>query len=310
MKIAKKQTDTGQDAFNWAYFNSARAGLKRILQNRELRGKKILLPAYIGYSTREGSGVFDPIRETKTSYIFYKMDASLNIDIEDIKLKIRDNKNSILLIIHYFGFLDKMLVEIKNYAKKYDMIIIEDFAHAFFTFWTNPVRDFDFGIFSIHKLFPLPAGGMVMSRKRIRSARGEHAGKYDLFNYDMGAIIRRRIENYNYLLKKLRQKAVSYNITILKKRLNGAVPQSFPILLSTTELRDRLYFEMNKKGYGVVSLYHMLIHEVGNSFTSEKIVSGKILNLPVHQDAEIKILDGMVDIMLRVVDEYNRNSMR
>lgn len=303
MIIEKKQKDKKRFVFNWSFFNSARAGLKYILQTKELRGKIILVPAYIGYSTKEGSGVFDPIRETRTRYVFYGMDKNLNINIKDLKTKIRENPCGILLFIHYFGFPDKELENIKQYAGKYGMTIIEDFAHAFFTFWLDPVINFDYGIFSIHKLFPADSGGMVLSKKVINN---KSIVRHDLFNYDMKNIMQRRIENYNHILHRFRKKFLPCNITVLRKELAGAVPHSFPLLLPDKGLRDRLYFRMNKEGYGVISLYHTLVREIDDSFAVEHGISGRILNLPVHQDAEKKDLDRMIDKMSDIVKAYEK----
>lgn len=306
MIIEKKQKDKNQFVFNWSYFNSAREGFKHILQSKELSGKKILVPSYIGYSSREGSGVFDPIRETKTKYIFYNLDRYLNINVKDLKKKIKENQNNIVFIIHYFGFIDRNLKAIKQYAREYSMIIIEDFAQAFYTFWLNPVIDFDYAIFSIHKLFPVNSGGMVIGKKKIKNRSRIGNTKYNLFNYNIVGIIQKRIENYNYILRKLRKRSDSFKIVVLKEKLHGAVPQTFPILFHDGKLRDKLYFQMNKEGYGLISLYHTLVDEIDDSFKIEHEISNRILNLPVHQDAEKEDLGHMVDRMFEIIRNYRK----
>lgn len=309
MIIEKKQKDLNRCVFNWSYFHSARDGLYRTLQDEELKGKKILLPAYIGYSSREGSGVFDPIRNTKMKYLFYNLDTGLNINLKGLKGKINDNQNNILLIIHYFGFKDKYLEEIKEYAKQRHMIIVEDFAQAFFTFWLNPVIDFDYAIFSIHKLFPEDSGGMVLGKKEIKHSINGNS-RYDLFRYNIKEIIQRRIENYKYILDKFKKQASLYRITVLKDKLSRTVPQTFPILLHDRGIRDYLYFQMNREGYGVVSLYHTLIDKIDASFRVEHGISSRILNLPVHQDAEREDLGRMMERMLAIIKNYKKETRR
>ncbi len=301
MIIEKIQKDTKKLVFNWSYFDSARSGLKYILNTEELKGKKILIPAYIGFSTKEGSGVFDPICETKTKYVFYKLNKKLNIDIDDLKFIISENRECILLLIHYFGFKDEKLEEIKIFAKKYNVIIIEDFAHAFFTFWLDQVINFDYAIFSIHKLFPEESGGMVLSTENIK---GENNSDYNLFSHNLKMIIQKRVENYKHLLDRIPKNNISNKIIVLRDIIDRTVPQSFPILLSDSKLRDLLYFQMNKEGYGVVSLYHTLIKEVDDSFVSERELAGRILNLPVHQDAKKEDLDHMIDKMFEIIQGY------
>ena len=79
--------------------------------------KSILIPAYIGYSSNEGSGIFDPIQNSKINYKFYKFTSDLNIDTEYLYKLIETNPNSVLLHVNYFGFRDKAIEEIKKYAK-------------------------------------------------------------------------------------------------------------------------------------------------------------------------------------------------
>jgi len=306
MIIEKKQKDKNRNAFNWSYFDSGREGFKHVLRDEELKGKKILIPGYIGYSTREGSGVFDPIRESKTEYVFYNLDENLNINIESLKGKIRENRNNILFLIHYFGFIDQNLETIKQYAREHNGVIIEDFAHAFFTFWLNPIINFDWAIFSLHKLFPLDSGGLILGKKKIKSKDDNGSSKYDLFNYNLKEITQKRIKNYEYLLSQLKEKSGLYEITILREELNETVPQTFPVLLPSTEIRDHLYFEMNKQGYGVVSLYHTLVDEIDSSFTIEHGIAGRILNLPVHQDIQEKDLEQMLGKMFTIIEDYQK----
>lgn len=299
MIIEKKQQNKNSFVFNWAYFKSARAGLKYVLQRKSLNKKTILLPAYIGFSTREGSGVFDPVREVKMKYVFYHLDSNLNIDVEDLKAKMIENQGHILLLIHYFGFTDDNISLINEYAGVCNMVVIEDYSHAFFTFWNNPVVDFDYAIFSIHKLFPTNDGGIVLSRKKLEVT---HQDNYNLFNYDIHAICRKRIENYNFIMAELEKYTEKHNITLFRRDLKEHIPQTFPILLKDRTIRDGVYFSLNKMGYGVVSLYHTLIDEIDNSYIIEHAISERILNLPIHQDAEIKYLDSMIKTMISIID--------
>lgn len=98
-----------------------------------------------------------------------------------------------------------------------------------------------------------------------------------------------------------------YKITVLKEKLQGVVPHSFPILLPDRNIRDQLYFQMNEEGYGVISLYHTLIDEIESPFTIEHKISSRILNLPVHQDAEKEDLGNMIDRMFTIINDYNKN---
>ncbi|MBF0504249.1 MAG: DegT/DnrJ/EryC1/StrS family aminotransferase [Candidatus Omnitrophica bacterium] len=292
MIIEKKQSNQNIFAFKWNYFSSAREGLKHILSQPQLRAKKILLPAYIGYSTREGSGVFDPVAAAGTPYVFYHMDRSLNIDLPSLTKSIRQNPGQMLMLIHYFGFIDKHIDSVKKLARAYKMVLIEDFAHAFYTFYNDPSNDFDYAIFSLHKMFPRNDGGMVLSDRDMKVTKS--AFDNDLFRYNLPLIAQRRRKNYTDILKVLRGQGRKHDLRLLRPVLGRHVPQTFPVILPNRETRDRLYFSLNEAGFGAVSLYHQLIDQIDESFIDEHAISNTILNLPVHQDILPEQLDGML----------------
>ncbi len=118
MIIEKKPKNYDAYRLNWAYFASARQGLSHVLHLEEHRGKSVLLPAYIGFSPREGSGVFDPIREAGAKYEFYRLDFELNINLVDLEMKLKEYQGNILLLIYYFGFTFKNNDTINDLAKK------------------------------------------------------------------------------------------------------------------------------------------------------------------------------------------------
>jgi len=299
--IEKKPRDPSSFVFPWRYFDSARSGLKRIFTTGDRKQMKILIPAYIGYSSKEGSGVFDPIHDTGLEVVFYRLNRQLHIDPADIASKIQDNPGQMLLLIHYFGFIDPGIAAVKQLAGKHDMVIIEDFAHALYTFWMNPEQDFDFAVFSIHKMFPEASGGLVLTR---HSLGGDCLPACDLFRYNIPGICRRRLDNYRYLLGRATVLGPPFGVEVLRPSIDGAVPQTFPILLPDTATRDALYFGLNHDGFGVVSLYHRLIDAIAPRFTVEHDISGRILNLPVHQDVSEKALEKMLRRAGQILDAH------
>lgn len=60
---------------------------------------------------------------------------------------------------------------------------------------------------------------------------------------------------------------------------------------------------MNDAGFGAVSLYHTLIDQIReNEFPASHQISRRILNLPIHQDAQEEDLHEMVDCLTGLVD--------
>ena len=114
---------------------------------------------------------------------------------------------------------------------------------------------------------------------------------YNPFEYNIHEIIQRRINNYNFLYEQIKD---INKITILIPNIVDQVPQTFPILLPSENIRDYLYFHLNKCGFGVVSLYHDLIKQIPKNYIIERYISERILNLPIHQDVKLKDLKKLI----------------
>ena len=303
--IPKKPQDTEAYQFNWRFFASARDGLREILRQDDVRGKSILLPAYIGVSPNEGSGIMDPIREAGNYFEFYRLNDDLTIR-DGWHRTILDAKRCVLFIVHVFGFYDPRLMEIRDWAKGQGMTIIEDFAHAFFTFWQCSYLAADYAMFSLHKMFPVPVGGAVLGAMRPRLHMGRSVNRYNRYNFharllantNMDEIIRSRGRNETFLRYELFKHGTSLRES---DPMDIGVPQSFPILLKDRATRDRAYHELTDAGFGVTSLWHTLVPEIGEEYDTEHDVSGRILNLPCHQDCRTEDLKAMVEMLVSCI---------
>jgi dTDP-4-amino-4,6-dideoxygalactose transaminase len=75
------------------------------------------------------------------------------------------------------------------------------------------------------------------------------------------------------------------------------VPQTFPIIIKRGN-RNKIYEIMNEQGYGVVSLYHTMIEELKIDQHADACwLSGKIMNLTVHQDCDSEEYPKMVEAL-------------
>jgi dTDP-4-amino-4,6-dideoxygalactose transaminase len=287
---------------NYYYsYSSAREALYKLILLNIDEYSQIFIPAYIGLSPREGSGIFDPIKKSKIKYYFYRLDKNLNIDFNNLANQILENPKSLILLVHYWGFLDPNHEKIRLLAADNNCLIIDDFAHALFTFFKYPFINFNFGILSLHKMFHYSEGGVLISKNPIFNLN-----KYDLsfFEYNITEIIEKRISNYYIILKELK-KIDNPNILILRDNLKNNVPQSFPILIKNHNLKEFLYIELNKAGFGVLSLYYQLITEIDYSYINERDISSRILNLPLHQDVNSDLLIEMIshiDILCKIFE--------
>nr|WP_319395128.1 hypothetical protein [uncultured Desulfobacter sp.] len=301
MIIPKIATQRSNYRLFYYHFNAAREAFLFLLKRMKKENIKIILPAYIGFSTREGSGIFDPIKESRIEYSFYRMSTVLTIDFKHLKDLVDTSSKCAVLIVNYFGLDSPNKPQIIKFLREKKIPIIEDNAHSLFSFYNCFDHEFDYAFFSLHKMLPYKTGGFLVCRSNLETTEYD----MDFFKYDLNAISNARTSNFNEISQKLMQ--INHpNITLCPLKLENSVPQTYPLFLDTMDLRDHLYFEMNKSGFGVVSLYHTLISEADESFSVEHTMSARILNLPVHQDILPQDISKMVTKMVALINEFNK----
>ena len=265
---------------------------------------EVLLPAYVGWSSREGSGVFDPVAELGLRYAFYRTNDRLEIDVEDAMAKIIAHRPRLLVLIHYFGFPDARARELAEFARQHEVLVLEDEAHAMLSDWIagGCGRWGDGAIMSLHKLLPFPSGGLLVLNA---TAAGREIGArlagtapsgqvFPFCDYDLYEIARRRRANANIALTTLSHLGAPVE-PLYHSIPETVVPQTLPVLISGRP-RDDIYFEMNSAGFGVVSLYHTLVAQIdGAAFPESHRLSRRIMNLPVHQDAAADSIVALVE---------------
>ncbi len=301
--ISKIQNDRAKCKIDMFFYHKAREAMFDIVSNLKQKGyDNIFIPGYIGWSPKEGSGIFDPINSiTGLRRHYYRMTADLEIDTNDLETKLLCK--SILLIVNYFGFRDKNIKRIIENAKNKDCVVIEDNAHGFFTFFCNERAGSDFTFFSLHKMFPFEEGGSFITLNKKydfcpERNLDEHS-TFDPFIYDINTIARKRKENFKALIP-LVQRFSDYFRPLRKiEDIENCVPQTFPIVIKRGN-RNMIYEIMNEKGYGVVSLYHTLIEDLRkDEFKDALELSRRIMNLPVHQDCDPSEYPAMIDTLVK-----------
>jgi dTDP-4-amino-4,6-dideoxygalactose transaminase len=293
--IAKTPTrETPGRAFD-PHPNARSALLQYLRECRLQRGETILLPSYIGWSPREGSGIFDPIRELELDYAFYRLDESLRLDMGSLRDAIRRGNARVLLLVHYFGHVDPCCEDAVALAREAGLGIIEDEAHAMLSDLVGARcgRWGDVCLYALHKLLPMNSGGVLVRNTNLPST-GDMAT--DIWRHDLAAISARRRRNavrLHHLLDGMREDAAP----LWDPPAEGEVPQTLPVRLRHAD-RDAVYHDMNDAGFGVVSLYHTLIEPLRRSaFHESQHLARCILNLPVHQDIHPQELDAMVEYL-------------
>lgn len=313
MKTATLQTAFAQASF---FYSSAREGMLDLLARGAIGAGGVLLPAYIGWSAREGSGVFDPVRQSGAEYGFYGLNPDLSVEIDSLEHMLAQARPAVLILIHYFGRTEPNLARIRELADEYRVVLVEDLAHGFFTAQQNgPAgRSGDVLLYSLHKMFPIPDGGQVVYRDRsLVSAQADTRAELarTVLNFDWAAIARQRRDNFTALTTELSRLVQSGSpFRLLWSELSPHdVPQTLPVYV-LGGVRDQLYGRMNDLGYGMVSLYHTLIPEVGASFPVTDDLAKHIINFPVHQDVTSESIVPMAQAFGALLDELDTASGR
>ncbi|MBL0225528.1 MAG: DegT/DnrJ/EryC1/StrS aminotransferase family protein [Geobacteraceae bacterium] len=304
MSISKLAQDYNHCRRPYVSYKNARSAFRAFLQALHCTSSDlVLLPSFIGWSAREGSGVFDPVTELGLACRFYRMDERLTIDLDHLRELFKAGHVKVLVLIHYFGYVDPCCREAVALAREYGAFVLEDEAHAMFTDLVGGVsgRLGDAAIFSLHKMLPLPEGGLLIAN---RSSGFELDGitsdgeRITLpWEYDLKAIAARRVAHAGHLSDLLEPHGDLLE-PLRRELAPGEVPQTFPVLIQAVS-RDTLYQRMNDAGYGVVTLYHTMIGQISHAeFPESHALSRRILNLPVHQDTDLAALGRMVETLV------------
>jgi len=283
------------------YYHRAREAMFDTVQQLCEHGyNDVFIPGYIGWSPREGSGIFDPLNKIDgLARHYYRMTKDLAIDIATLQKCL--TAKSILLIVNYFGFRDREMETAIQIAKERDCIVIEDNAHGFFTFFCHGSVGTDITFFSLHKMFPFEeGGGLLLLNDKIGVKSKRNLDEFDApipFEYDINGIAKRRKENFKSIMVFMKENEEYFVPLKTNDELIENVPQTFPIIIKRGN-RDKIYEIMNERGFGVVSLYHTMIEELRTKEHSEACwLSKHIMNLPVHQDCDSTEYSTMIDTL-------------
>ena len=252
---------------------------------------QVLLPSYLGWTPREGSGVFDPIKELGFRYSFYRVDSRLNIDLDHLEKLLSTKTVGIVILVHYFGRVDPNARVAAALARDAGALVIEDSAHAMLTdlVYGRAGDIGDVSLFSLHKLLAVPNGGLLMFNriaspwlKKPEVSFEDHVLPW---HFDLQTIAKRRVANAEFL-GRLTATLVGEAEPLWTQWATTCVPQTFPVLVKAGS-RDLIHSQLNSRGFGAVSLYYQLVDEVlPEMFPEAHEVSSRILNLPIHQDLD------------------------
>ena len=290
--IEKEAKDPDRCSEPRLFSASARAAFTHILaahKGKDPRG--ILLPAYIGVSKVEGSGVFDPIRTTDFPYAFYRVNEHLVPDLVDIQNQLAGGRFQFVFLIHYFGCPQVDVQSFVNLCHEHGAQVIEDCAHTLLG-GLGPRRLGHFGdyaIFSVHKCTATRDGGFYYdTHKQLADVdlaekfRISHTTLEQFARLDVRSLVETRAANYAVLAGWVERLP---GLKLFLPRDPGTdVPLNCPVVVANGK-REALYFSLVEKGLQPTALYHTLIPQIPRAVYPEAhALSESILNLPTHPD--------------------------
>jgi dTDP-4-amino-4,6-dideoxygalactose transaminase len=302
--IQRAATDPDRFAHKWTFTRSARVAWELLLRDRTWEpGTSLLLPGYIGHTDREGSGVFDPVENTRTPFSFYPVGERLQIDAELLEQRLRTGKHPMLLIVHWFGLAHGDMVAIARLCERHGTSLIEDCAHV-----PGPRAEgggpgsFGAACFhSLHKVFAVESGGaLCVNDEQVVHAPPTSADRCDrdvLERYirtDLEQVAAVRKDNYAWLLQRFGNVD---GVEVLYPAIGDQVPHDFPIRIGNG-LREKLYFALMEQNLPTIALYYRMIDAITpQEHPLSHALSKNILNLPVHQDTTQRDLEILCDAL-------------
>ena len=305
--ITKKALESSTYERPAFFYSSAREGMLDLLRNVLQPGRAVALPAFIGWSSNEGSGVFDPVEESGVGRRFYDLNSDLTVDLASLEQTLAAGDIGLLVVIHYFGRTDPAWQEIRRLATEHDVFLVEDLAHGWFSALGRGASG-TYGeaqLYSLHKMLPLADGGMVTYRSPglVRDQTStDHALPGRMLSYDTEAISAHRRDLFERTGAALAELArVDDRFVLMWPDMGDDVPQTLPVRITGAD-RNHVYRYMNEHGVGMVSLYHTLIPQLPAGFDEVRAISRQIINFPVHQDVDPVRVDGIVALFREALD--------
>lgn len=294
--ILREATDITASARPWAFTRSAREAWGVILDAVKTKlgeGQEILLPAYIGVSEREGSGLYDPVLASGIAHRFYSVGPKLEVDPVQLDGLLASGRHPLVLVVHYFGLMHGDMAALRKMCDRHGAILIEDCAHVpgpGVMGAGGPGTWGDASFFSLHKMLPCEDGGVLAvgpgTKLQLDLPTDDQVSLGALTAFaraDWKGIAERRKANYAWLVDRLKNVD---GIEVLYPEIGDCVPHDFPLRI-LNGLREKLYFRLMDRHMPTTALYYKMVDNIGqDEFPGSHDLSLSILNLPVHQDTD------------------------
>lgn len=258
-----------------------------------------------------------------------------NIDPKSIEKEITDKTTAILAVHVYGNPCD--VVAIEKIAKKHNLIVIYDAAHAFgVEYEGKSILNYgDASTLSFHatKVFNTIEGGAIVMRKVrnkkiadllknfgiVNEERVILAGinaKMNEFQAAMGLCNLPTIETKIKLRQKIYEKynkLLSANKINFQKIVASKYNYSYmPVLVENMEIRDMIYDRMFQKGYKLRKYFYPLTCDMDlitrenltkvNDCPIAKDISNRVLCLPLYSTLNLSEVEKIADLIKKFIE--------
>lgn len=269
------------------------------------RPPRVMIPAYYGASPREGSGVMDPLLAVGADVSVYPVTTALEVDVEAYRRMLDKVKPDVVMLIHWFGWVDPAATTLVELARESEAFVLEDQAHSMLTDLVGggAGRWGDASAVSVHKSLPLP-GGLLITR-RVAPGTVALDGVDVTFDGPPGFTAAELAPT-----AERRRRLAAEGIALLSDGLeplvplrgtvpHDVVPMNLPVLVPPSE-RQRLYEEMNGSGVRVACLYYRLGPGIDpEEHPASRWLSERLMNIPLDSATEQAGIAGILHDLAR-----------
>ncbi len=172
----------------------------------------VFMPCYVP------EGVIEPIKRGGRPITFYKLNADLTPDLDDLYPMIKQAERPLVVVIHYFGFETPLMADLSVLLHRHGGLLFEDCAHAF---WCR-AEHADIALWSLNKVMPTVDGAILKARNGIDVS-------LDVYN----GLPREAVEAYRWHLK--------LNMDVLMSSVSGDRHMAADIMVKSDGWYERYY---------------------------------------------------------------------
>jgi dTDP-4-amino-4,6-dideoxygalactose transaminase len=316
------------DAKECIAVNSGTAALHLALSGMNLQGKEVILPSLSFVSTAHA------VVYNGGKPIFADVDpVTLCLDPKDVEKKI-SSKTKVILPVHFAG-MPSNLNALMKIAKKFDIQMVEDAAHACGATYDGKRigRHSDLVCFSFHpvKNLAMPSGGLIaINRPNSSKLKQSFASKrwcgitdrkevfYNVkeigwnfylneFSAAIGLVQLKKLDHLNEKRKRIAKRY--YDEICLEKKMTYNKNCCYHFYWILVKNRSQFRKNMHKRGietgihYTPIHEFSMYDNTIANLPETEKIGS-TIVSLPTHPNLD----DDNVSMIINNVNKFSKST--